>query len=59
MMIHAFLNKTMRSGRLSVTYPGGKTEAYGDGSGPPVAVRLSKGGVRRLTLNPSLGLGEA
>jgi cyclopropane-fatty-acyl-phospholipid synthase len=59
MLIHQFLKTMMRNGRLSVVYPGGKTEAYGDGSGPPVVVRLTPAGVARLTFNPELALGEA
>jgi cyclopropane-fatty-acyl-phospholipid synthase len=51
--------RTLRSGRLSITYDDGAVEAYGDGSGPPLAVRLTRRGALRIALNPELGLGEA
>ena len=59
MVLRKFLKATMRYGRLSVVYADGQVENYGDGSGPPVAVRLTRRGERRIALNPSLGLGEA
>ncbi|MBV9510649.1 MAG: class I SAM-dependent methyltransferase [Caulobacteraceae bacterium] len=59
MLLHKLLSTMMRRGRLAVVYAGGRVENYGDGSGPPVAVRLTKAGERRIALNPSLGLGEA
>jgi cyclopropane-fatty-acyl-phospholipid synthase len=59
MLLHAILKSMMRVGRLSVVYADGSVENYGDGSGPPVAVRLTRAGARRIALEPDLGLGEA
>jgi len=58
-MFHAMLNRFVRVGRLTVEQEGGKREAYGDGSGPPVTVRFAKGWGLRMALNPDLALGEA
>ncbi|QUD89519.1 SAM-dependent methyltransferase [Phenylobacterium montanum] len=59
MILHVLFAKTLRSGRLSVVYDDGLTETYGDGSGAPVVVRLSRKAALRIALEPSLGLGEA
>ena len=61
MMVHLFLSRMMQLGRLSVIYGDGDDDPthYGDGSGPPVVVRLTGAGARRIAANPSLGLGEA
>jgi cyclopropane-fatty-acyl-phospholipid synthase len=54
-----FLRKLMKSGNLEVETAGGAKETYGDGSGPPLAVKiLDRAAERRLMLNPSLALGE-
>jgi cyclopropane-fatty-acyl-phospholipid synthase len=58
-LLHVLFAKTLRAGRLSITYDDGDTETYGDGSGPPVAVRLTRRGAFRIALQPELGLGEA
>ncbi len=47
-------------GNLQVTTARGATLSFGDGSGPPVAVRFTSAGAqRRVVLNPDLRLGEA
>jgi cyclopropane-fatty-acyl-phospholipid synthase len=47
-------------GNLRVTTARGTTLSFGDGSGPPVAVRfVSASAQRRVLLNPDLRLGEA
>jgi cyclopropane-fatty-acyl-phospholipid synthase len=47
-------------GNLQVTTARGATLSFGDGAGPPVAVRfVSAGAQRRVLLNPDLRLGEA
>jgi cyclopropane-fatty-acyl-phospholipid synthase len=47
-------------GNLRVTTAEGATLSFGDGSGPPVAVRFTSAGAqRRVLLNPDLRLGEA
>jgi cyclopropane-fatty-acyl-phospholipid synthase len=47
-------------GNLRVTTARGATLSFGDGSGPPVAVRFASAGAQRqVLLNPDLRLGEA
>jgi cyclopropane-fatty-acyl-phospholipid synthase len=47
-------------GNLRVTTAGGATLSFGDGNGPPVAVRFTSAGAQwRVLLNPDLRLGEA
>jgi cyclopropane-fatty-acyl-phospholipid synthase len=47
-------------GNLQVTTGRGATLSFGDGSGPPVAVRFTSAAAqRRVLLNPDLRLGEA
>ncbi|WP_421932285.1 class I SAM-dependent methyltransferase [Phenylobacterium sp.] len=58
-MLHDFLNRRLSTGRLQVTYGDGRVETYGDGTGPEIAVRLTRRGERRLLVNPGRGLGEA
>jgi cyclopropane-fatty-acyl-phospholipid synthase len=55
----AFVRKLMKTGSLEIETADGVKETYGDGSGPPLAVRiLDSAAERRLMLNPSLALGE-
>jgi cyclopropane-fatty-acyl-phospholipid synthase len=57
--LHAALRKQVAIGRLSISYPSGRTEQYGDGSGPPVAVRFADAAaVRAVTLDPGLAVPE-
>lgn len=56
-MIEALLSKMIKTGDFTAHLPGGRTIKAGDGSGPPVAIRINGRGLRRLA-NPSLGLGE-
>jgi cyclopropane-fatty-acyl-phospholipid synthase len=57
--LHAALRKQVAIGRLSISYPSGRTEQYGDGSGPPVAVRFTDAAaVRAVTLDPGLAVPE-
>src|SRR4051794_1064579 len=58
-MIGSLLSRMVKVGDLTVRLPGGREHRAGDGSGPPVAIRLTRAGLRRLVANPSLGLGEA
>ena len=58
-MLHDFLNSFLRVGELTVTYGDRRIRHYGDGSGPPVRVRLTARGERRLARNAQLGFGEA
>jgi cyclopropane-fatty-acyl-phospholipid synthase len=59
MLLHVLFGKTLSAGRLSVSYADGSVETFGDGSGPPIRVRLTRAGALRIALEPSLGLGEA
>ncbi|HJV43404.1 cyclopropane-fatty-acyl-phospholipid synthase family protein [Caulobacter sp.] len=56
-MIEALLAKMIKTGDLTAHLPGGRVVKAGDGSGPPVVIRVNARGLRRLA-NPSLGLGE-
>lgn len=56
-MIEALLAKMIKTGDFTAHLPGGRVVKAGDGSGPPVVIRINSRGLRRLA-NPSLGLGE-
>lgn len=56
-MIETLLSKMIKAGDLTAHLPGGRVIKAGDGSGPPVVIRINGRGLRRLA-NPSLGLGE-
>jgi cyclopropane-fatty-acyl-phospholipid synthase len=59
-LLTMFLGQFIRRGSFTVTTARGKTYAYGDGSGPPVAVRFTTGQAQRaVLLDPELKLGEA
>ncbi len=54
------VGNVVRRGTLHITMPGGSTETYGDGSGDPIAIRLTDPDLpRRILLNPDLAVGEA
>ena len=60
MAFQAYLQKVIREGDLTVRLPGGRELRLGDGSGPPVALRIADARwLARIAGNPSLGLGEA
>jgi len=60
MAFQAYLQKVIREGDLTVRLPGGREFTLGDGSGPPVAVRIvTPRWLARIAANPSMGLGEA
>jgi cyclopropane-fatty-acyl-phospholipid synthase len=55
-----FLRWFIRRGSLTVRTAAGNRHTFGDGSGPPVAVRFTDAKAQRAVLfNPSLRLGEA
>lgn len=58
-MIGAVLERMVKVGDLTVRMPGGREIRAGDGSGPPVIIRLSRKGLQRIVAKPSLGLAEA
>ena len=39
--LHAIFRDQISTGSLRVTFPSGRREAYGDGSGPPLALRFA------------------
>jgi cyclopropane-fatty-acyl-phospholipid synthase len=54
-----FLNRFVRDGSLKVTTASGITRSFGNGSGPPVAVRFATARAQRaILLDPELKLGE-
>ena len=59
-LLRYFLGQFIRRGTMTFTAASGNSFTCGDGTGPPVAVRLlSKRTQRRILLNPELALGEA
>lgn len=59
-LLELFLQRYIRRGSLKVTTAAGNTYTFGDGSGPPVAVRFTKASAQRaVLLDPELKLGEA
>ena len=59
-LLSAFLRRFIRSGSLRVTTAAGNTRAFGDGTGPPLAVRFTDAKAQRaVLLDPELRLGEA
>ena len=58
-LLDQLLRQTIRTGTLVVHPPTGEVRTYGDGTGKPVTVRISdRSLVRRILLNPDLGVGE-
>jgi cyclopropane-fatty-acyl-phospholipid synthase len=54
------LRRFIRQGTLTVTTAAGRRYTFGDGSGPPVAVRFTSAEAQRaVLLNPELRFGEA
>ncbi len=59
-LLRVALTRFIRTGNLRVSVGDGEPLAFGDGSGPPVAVRFaSQRAFTRLFFNPELRLGEA
>jgi cyclopropane-fatty-acyl-phospholipid synthase len=59
-LLSIFLRRFIRHGSLKVTTATDRTYAFGDGSGPAVAVRFAGAKAQRSVLfNPQLRLGEA
>jgi cyclopropane-fatty-acyl-phospholipid synthase len=54
-----FLSKLIRHGQLEVESSDGARQTFGDGSGPPLAVRIAdRAAERHLAFNPELAFGE-
>ena len=55
-----FLRRFVRRGSFTVTTAGGRTYAFGDGTGSPLAIRFTNAGAQRAVLfDPELKFGEA
>jgi len=59
-LLPMFLRRLVRRGSFTVTTAAGKTYTFGDGRGPPVAVRFTSARAQcSVLLDPELKLGEA
>jgi cyclopropane-fatty-acyl-phospholipid synthase len=59
-LMNYVLAATIDRGHLRVVWPDGSATSYGPGSYPAVAVRIHDNAtLRRIALNPGLGIGEA
>jgi cyclopropane-fatty-acyl-phospholipid synthase len=59
-LLRVALTRFIRTGNLRVSVDGGKALEFGDGSGPPVAIRFAnRRTLSKIFLNPDLRLGEA
>jgi len=59
-LLPMFLGRLVRRGSFTITTAAGKTYTFGDGRGPPVAVRFTSAKAQRaVLLDPELKLGEA
>jgi cyclopropane-fatty-acyl-phospholipid synthase len=59
-LLHLFLRRFIRRGSFTVTTARGSAYTFGDGSGPPLAVRFTTAQAQRAALlDPELKLGEA
>jgi cyclopropane-fatty-acyl-phospholipid synthase len=59
-VLDSALRKGIAHGNLRVIYPSGRGETYGDGSGPPIAVRITDPArLRAIALDPALAAPEA
>jgi cyclopropane-fatty-acyl-phospholipid synthase len=59
-VLEVILRRLVKDGTLTVTTASGQKRVYGDGSGPPVAVRFTSYGWQwAVLLDPELRLGEA
>jgi cyclopropane-fatty-acyl-phospholipid synthase len=57
-VLEAYLRRAVEVGDLTVDEGEGRALRFGDGSGPPLAIRLAKGAALKIALNPELKLGE-
>jgi cyclopropane-fatty-acyl-phospholipid synthase len=58
--LHAAFGRHLTAGSLRVTYPSGRIETYGDGNGPPIALRIVDAAtLRAVLLDPTLAVAEA
>ena len=60
MILKRLLSKSITSGRLEVIDHEGNRHVFGDGSGPPVRIRITSASAERgLVMHPQLKLGES
>ncbi|MEO6340706.1 MAG: cyclopropane-fatty-acyl-phospholipid synthase family protein [Caulobacteraceae bacterium] len=57
-VLDGFLRRFIKVGRLRVVVGNGRARAYGDGSGPELAVRMTVAAAVKIALKPDLNLGE-
>jgi cyclopropane-fatty-acyl-phospholipid synthase len=58
-LLHKILTGALHKGRLTVLWPDGTSDSYGDGDGQAATVRLRDARtVRRILFNPALTVGE-
>lgn len=58
-VLHGILGREIAAGSFRLTYPSGRTERYGNGSGTPVAIRITDGAaLRAIALDPGLKVAE-
>lgn len=59
-VLDSALRKGIAHGNLRLVYPSGRGETYGDGSGPPIALRISDAAhLRAIALDPGLAVAES
>ncbi|MBL6078974.1 class I SAM-dependent methyltransferase [Belnapia sp. T18] len=59
MLLHTILTRMIQSGTLTVRYPSGRTQEYGDGREPKAGLWLRSARAEwRMVANPGLALGE-
>ena len=57
--LNTILRKSISTGTLRVTFPSGRQESYGDGSGTPLAIRFADmAAMRSVMLDPGLATAE-
>lgn len=60
MLLIGFLNRFIRTGRLELIDPDGRTHTFGESDAEPVSIRIhDKATMRRLFFQPKMALGEA
>ena len=58
-MLRRMVQRLVTDGDLTISWPDGGRERYGDGTGTPVHLRITDAGLmKRLMQNPELALGE-
>ncbi len=58
-ILDTFLKRLVQSGRITLTWPDGRTTTYGDGAGLAAGIALHDDGIiREIVRDPELGLGE-